>query len=171
MYVSTFLSNIFCTLLLCLRTCEAEPGWTLVGWLPGLLCQTDKHHRGLRNVFGSWTKYFLSLKSLEGHGDKNLSAYNSYLFSLQSPTLVPSANNLQLQTRLELLMLYIRKMKIFWLFYISWVRHFVSFHVLPTFIIGHHLLGVSCGFDVACVRKELPLPVAFVLHHGFPIFK
>lgn len=41
-------------------------------------------------------KYFLSLKSLEDHGDKNLSAYNSYLFSLQSPASVPSADNFQL---------------------------------------------------------------------------
>lgn len=45
-------------------------------------------------------KYFLSLKSLEGHGDKNLSGCNSISIQFTVPqevmALLPSANSLQL---------------------------------------------------------------------------
>lgn len=49
------------------------------------------------------------------------------------------------------------------------MMNWVSFQVLPTFVMGHHLLGAISGLGVACTCGDLLSPVAFVLGKAFLI--
>lgn len=132
----------------------------------GFLCQIIRFYRGVRSAFGSWMKDFLSLKSpvVIKLCLLAIPISTQLAFPWDVIALMPRTNKL-VTDKAGIVNAFYYPNEVF--LALLCTRNSNSFQALSTFVVGHYLLGINCGFGVASTFRNLLSPTAFVLVRFF----